>query len=167
MPSESPPGTGLQDEGRAVRRLIGYIHRVADNLLADSGHRSSPVSLDEPATPGGDGTASPLAERLRHPGEDVCSTVTGEAERDAVTRILMAQFGELTPQQRAILRLDLACDRELPDADIAAALKTTPNCVRNQRSRALARLRAALDRLSIEDAESAAWLERYRGGAAT
>ncbi len=140
--------------GHPVARLIAYVHRVTENLIADGGRRRARqpelLSLDD--TPGGDGADPPLRDRIADPAASVEAAALAWDREAALQRLVDSLLAELSAQQAAILRLDMA-DEGGKDAHLAVLLGTTVATVRSQRKRARERLRQIVESRRAADPE--------------
>src|SRR5205823_3111816 len=137
-----PPDPG-HDEGadecrQAIRRLVGYVNRAAENVLIDrrrrSGREPQTFSLDAASADGSEGGEMPLRDRIADPAGDAGTGMLAHARGAEVRALLDELLLELSDQQAAILRLDLA-DDSLNDTEIATALGTSVMSVRSQRKK--------------------------------
>ena len=112
---------------RAVAR-----HKVYEVFRTDTRNRSAPV-CDFPE----------FADPAPQPDE----AAERAAELVAASGVLKELLAGLTPRMRAVLVMRIG--HELPSADVAAALGTTPTAVRVTQHRALAAVRRRLSRIGV------------------
>ncbi|MCS6863334.1 MAG: sigma-70 family RNA polymerase sigma factor [Abditibacteriales bacterium] len=134
-----------------IAQLIGFTNVVALNIIRDDARQQKrqplQASLDEMREDANDGDGATLADSIADAETDVSEEALSSFGRTALRRAVHQALAQLSQQQRAIIRLDIANEWELTDNEIANILSTTVNTVRNQRSRAMERLRESLQAL--------------------
>jgi RNA polymerase sigma factor (sigma-70 family) len=158
-----------------VAQLIGFMNTVARNIIIDDARKQErqPMleSMDETIGDGNGGDGTLLVDTIADVTTDVAEKATENVSRVRLRQVVRQTFAELSQQQQAIIHLDAGSEWTLKDEEIADILrdrykKVTANTVRNQRHRAMGKLKESIQawRESDEDVDELlkSFLSRWR-----
>ncbi len=142
-------------EKHPIAQLMGFMNEVVVNLIRDDARKQKRQpqweSLDVAVSDANGGDGAALAERVADAEADVSEEALLPSERTALQWVVLQAIAQLSQQQQEIIRLDVANEWTLNDNEIADILGTTVSTVRNQRSRAMSKLRESLQVLCAKD----------------